>query len=122
MEKTIERGGAVYALAPMTRALGRKAQAMRECQDPIRAYDAKWDFLAAAMGSDALREATGAKGPDDVDMCDMDELVALAEASYASGSMDRLDAMLAQVDVERIERVMDLAGRMQGRQGFKLVR
>jgi hypothetical protein len=122
-------GGKTNDLPRYDMALARKAGAIDAAEGREAAWRAEWDFLRAAIGDDALRDATCGDRVESCDLIALDSACAEVRAAYEAPQQEAMrkrveDAMavLSGGDLDRLVRAADAIGRLESRQGFRRVK
>ena len=121
--------GDEVALPRYDMALARKADAIDAAEGHEATWRAEWEFLRAAVGDDALRDAVGGARVDSCDLMALDSACAAVRSAYEAPQRDamrrRVEEAMEVVDgdsVERLLRAADAIGRLESRQGFRRVK
>lgn len=126
---TVNIGGSTRDLPRYDMALARRAEAIDAADGREATWRAEWDFLRAAIGDEALREAAGGDRVESCDLIALDTACAEVRAAYEAPQQEAMrkrveDAMavLSGGDLDRLVRAADAIGRLESRQGFRRVR
>jgi hypothetical protein len=126
---SIHVNGNDYELARYDLAMAKRINKAQEERDMERRWKSELESVIAAVGKDAVEEATGGTRVAEVDLIALDSLFDAVVAAYEQprdeGLADLVERRLAGIDVEKMARVLDLAERASSlsdsRQGFNRV-
>lgn len=122
-------GGETVELPRYDLALARKADAVDAAEGGEATWRAEWDFLRAALGEDALREAVGGSRVDSCDLIALDracaEVMRAYDAPRQESTRRRVEESLSVFgdgDLDRLVRAAEAIDRLGSRQGFRRVK